>query len=39
MESSFNYTMDNLKADHDAALKLEQSKLADAGDRLKKKEK
>lgn len=39
MDNSFNYTLDNLKADHEASLKLEQSKLIDAGEKLRKKEK
>lgn len=39
LEGSFAYTLENLKHDHEAALKLEQSKLLDANDKLKKKEK
>ena len=39
LEASFAYTLENLKHDHEAALKLEQSKLADANDKLRKKEK
>ena len=39
LESSFAYTLENLKNDHEAALKLEQAKLADGNEKLKKKEK
>lgn len=39
LESSFNYTFENMKTDHEGALKLEQSKIADANDKFKKKEK
>ena len=39
LESSFAYTLQNLKNDHEGALKLEQNKIADANDKLRKKEK
>ena len=31
--------MENMKSDHEGALKLEQNKIADANEKLKKKEK
>ena len=30
LESSFNYTLENLKSDHEGAMKLEQNKINDA---------
>ena len=39
LEGSFAYTLENLKHDHESAIKLEQSKLSDANEKLKKKEK
>ena len=39
LESSFQYTLENLKSDHEGAIKLEQNKIADAHEKLKKKEK
>jgi hypothetical protein len=39
MENSFAFTFDNFRADHEAALSLEQAKLADVAEKLKKKEK
>ena len=37
LENSFNYTLENLKADYEGAMKLEQNKISDLNDKLKKK--
>ena len=39
LESSFSYTLENLKTDHEAALKLERNKLSDAQEKINKKDK
>ena len=40
LENSFAYTLQNLKNDHEGALKLEQNKMiSDANDKLRQKEK
>lgn len=38
LEGSFSYTLENLKADHEAALKLERNKLTDAHGRIGQKD-
>lgn len=39
MESSFSYTIENLKTDHESALQLEKNKLNDANEKINKKDK